>query len=64
MEEQLCEVCAQLGGATGAVHLPLVSPGWMTQVSGVQQSPFTVQLPPSTTQDVPPWVAQWPVGSQ
>lgn len=62
--EQASDVPAQVGGATGAVHLPLVAPGGMTQVSGEQQSPFVVQLPPSGTHDVPPCVAQWPVGSQ
>lgn len=54
--EQVCEVPAQVGGASGAVHVPLVSPGGTTQVSGEQQSPFTVQLVPVGTHDGPPGV--------
>ncbi len=63
--EQASDVCAQVGGGpTGAVHVPLVAPGRMTHVSGVQQSPLTVQLPPSATQAGPPGVTQWFVPSQ
>ena len=64
VSEQACDVCAHVGGATGAVQVPLVSPGRMRHVSGVQQSPFTVQLPPVGTHAEPPGVAQWPVPSQ
>lgn len=62
--EQACEVCAQVGTVTGAAQVPWVAPAGMSQVSGEQQSPFTVQLPPVATHEVPPGVAHLPVASQ
>jgi hypothetical protein len=62
--EQAAPVSAQVGGATGATQVPEVAPGAMSQVSGEQQSPFTVQRPPVDTHELPPWVAHLPLGSQ
>ncbi len=50
VDEQDWPVFAQVGVTVGAVQLPLVAPGGMTHVSGEQQSPFEVQLPPDDTQ--------------
>jgi hypothetical protein len=61
VSEQAWLVWAHVGGATGAVHVPCVAPGGIAQVSGVQQSPFTVQEPPVGTHVFPPGVAHLPV---
>lgn len=72
--EQAPLVSAQVGGGSvmsGAVHVPLVAPGSMSQVRGspvvgsvVQQSAFVVQVPFFSTQELPPpRVAQLPVPS-
>ncbi len=50
VDEQDWPVFAQVGVTLGAVQVPLVAPGGMTHVSGEQQSPFAVQLPPVETQ--------------